>query len=432
MGQSQSRHARCHPHVTERDERFPIQKETVSPSPPAVVSSETSSAVVQPAKAVTHVTDHPRLRPAVKCTKFPLMRLPWDLILYISQHSMDPPSALAFSLTCKAMWAATFTKSLARLQDDFDREDFFLLLERDLVGLKRPIYYCHRCIRLHTFDLDRDGPNTVNPYLPYMHPYLPYPRRGIPPEGCCRKVRLSIDRDDRTIGYPHARLIMNEHLYGAGHGLPLSTLKIIYRGDPERHWTLKWLAKVIDDELYLSVTHTLRFRGTAMELAHILGKSDHEICAHVGTREHPSYTEQQVRDRLRHAYQLRLSRFAGPEPRNVWFNPKWGDSRSINCFRRQMKWCWLVEECREVSGSCVFCSTDYTTTLEGWKTKGTQDDGRLEWVLRISAYHGLGRCRSLFDLKWNTFLQRVVAYSVPWRELLGPPPGAVKAKWESA
>ncbi len=77
---------------------------------------------------------------------------------------------------------------------------------------------------------------------------------------------------------------MNRHFYGAPHGLALSTFDTTcWLGLHEPRWAQKWSARVIDDELFLSATHTLRFDGTEENFRAVLDEREHIICAHVNT-----------------------------------------------------------------------------------------------------------------------------------------------------
>jgi len=135
---------------------------------------------------------------------------------------------------------AIFGRSLSRLGTS-NLEGFLLLLEKDSCPQRPAHHYRHTCIRLHTFD------------PAYESPGISSIRRTLGANDC-RSNRLCLDNVDLTISYPHARLIMNEHLYGTQHGLPLSTLDTTYQtGHYEPRWEQKWLARVIDDKLLLQL-----------------------------------------------------------------------------------------------------------------------------------------------------------------------------------
>lgn len=239
-------------------------------------------------RAARHSSPHPSTEHEGDKSSF--MNLPLELVLHVSGSFLDPVSALALSLTCKGMTEATFGRSLARLRPSH-LEDFLLILEKDM-SHHRPTYYCHTCIRLHAFDPASESPNASG-----------Y-RRALGTN--CRSNNLCLDKGPLTISYAHARLVMNEHLYGARHGLPLSTLDVTYRtGYYEALWEQKWLARVIDNELFLSARHSLQFEGTADDFRSIINDREHDICAHVGVRRYPDKGQREHDDKL-HTYRQRL------------------------------------------------------------------------------------------------------------------------------
>lgn len=379
------------------------------------------------------------------------MQLPVDLVLLISDSFLDPISALALSLTCKDLFNILFVKPLPRLENS-DQEAFLLLLEKD-VSRQRPRYYCHACVRLHSFDPTREGPTTSD-----YGRALEY--------NDCRRRRACLDGSEFTIGYHHARLIMNQHFYGAPRGLALSAFDITYRpgdypqqglalstfdinhwpGDYPPRWGQQWSARIIDDELFLSATHTLRFDGTEGDFRGMLDQRKYNICAHVGTKKHVDRRSREHAEKC-HGYRQHLydsrnqmlqrrgdAHLASP----LWFNPPWSPSRTINSFRREGSASCLpqhrfLRQCRDLLGSCIFCATDYTTTLSRGNVVGEgPKGGREEWILTIVTYHELGSCRSPSDPKWEAFARGVMNDAEPRREALGSLPGGVKKKWEES
>jgi hypothetical protein len=368
--------------------------------------------------------------PSTQCDELTLMQLPMDLILEISDYFLDPISALALSLTCKGMSEAIFARALPRLGKS-DLEGFLLLLEKD-TSHQRPTYYCHTCIRLHAFDPADENPST--------------PSYRITHGTGCRSNRLCLSDLDLAMGYPHGRLIMNEHFYGAGHGLPLSTLDITHRtGYYEPRWEQKWLARVIDDKLFLSARHTLSFEGTEVEFESIIAEGERDICAHVGIRKYADKGQREHDERMHTSQQkfcniqnvrLRIQGSATVVPCPS-FNPSWSPSRTIHSFRRKNSASCLpgreaLRECRDVLGSCIFCATDYVTTLEKRNVGEARERTPEEWVLTVTAYHDLGSFRSPSDPKWEAFRQTVFNHTRPERETLGSLPGEVKMRWEES
>ncbi|KAK1768442.1 hypothetical protein QBC33DRAFT_377470 [Phialemonium atrogriseum] len=295
------------------------------------------------------------------------MQLPVDLVLLISDSFLDPISALALSLTCKDLFNMLFVKPLPRLENS-DQEAFLLLLEKD-VSRQRPRYYCHACVRLHSFDPTREGPTTSD-----YGRALEY--------NDCRRSRAYLDGGEFTIGYHHARLIMNQHLYGAPQDLALSAFDITYRpgdypqqglalsafdithrpGDYLLRWGQQWSARIIDDELFLSATHTLRFDGTEGDFRDMLDQRKYNVCAYVGTKKHADRRSREHAEKC-HGYRQHLydsrnqmlqrrgdAHLASP----LWFNPPWSPSRTINSFRREgsasLPQHRFLRQCRDLLG----------------------------------------------------------------------------------
>lgn len=112
---------------------------------------------------------------------------------------------------------------------------------------------------------------------------------------------------------------MNRHFYGSPKGLPLESIAFpaIARNEPdEPFWQETPSARIIGDELFLCITHTLEGRGTT--LRGIIDRGWSGICNHL------------ARDRFRSMPELL-------EP---------------------------FENCHNGPGSCNVCLTDYITTVE--------------------------------------------------------------------
>jgi hypothetical protein len=287
------------------------------------------------------------------------LHLPIDLVLLISDSFLDPVSVRTLSLTCKDLSNVIGTNSLPVLED-VDRKAFLLLLEKDPT-IGRPLYYCHCCVRLHyvgrTFqDLNMCG------YVRPVH---------------CRAADLRLGGTGPYIRYTHARLVMNQHFYGAPCGLPLSTFNKTYCFTNKQllRWEQVWSARVIDDKLFLSA---IRFEGTRAALCVLLHQQEYRICRHLKATE------------------LSLA------------CPHSSDSKGLR-------------QCCDRVGACDLCTTDYTTTVEK-----KMEYGREEWIVSINAFHDLGSCRSPSDPKWVAFHWRWD----PSRWKLGLLPGEVRNKWQ--
>ncbi|KAI0851961.1 hypothetical protein F5Y00DRAFT_258917 [Daldinia vernicosa] len=146
-------------------------------------------------------------------------------------------------------------------------------------------------------------------------------------------------------------------------------------------------------------------------------------------------------------FHIRLLKLQETVNRTVWmkggiptehsfsYNPPWGPSRTINSFRPEKSTGptlqpRLLRQCRDVLGWCIFCATDYATTLEKRKVGHWWERGREEWTLTIVAYHQLGSGRTPADPFWKAFTTKCSSYSEPYREILGSSPRSVKEKWD--
>lgn len=122
---------------------------------------------------------------------------------------------------------------------------------------------------------------------------------------------------------------MNRHFYGPTKGLPLAGIVFpaIARNDPgEPFWQETPSARIIGDELFLCITHSLEGRGST--LRDIIDRGWSGICKHL------------ARDRFRSMPELL-------EP---------GEYESNELL--------LFEDCHNGPGSCNVCLTDYITTVE--------------------------------------------------------------------
>lgn len=125
---------------------------------------------------------------------------------------------LSLSLTCKAFYTLFFPKH--RRLDASTAECFLSALERDQPNL----HYCHICVRLHTW---RDQCPTKGPLMLSRSSISPDCLFGPGP----RVQGFAYGRDKRghirrglKLRFHDARLVMNAHLYGPAHGLPIDAL----------------------------------------------------------------------------------------------------------------------------------------------------------------------------------------------------------------
>ncbi|OTA89204.1 hypothetical protein M434DRAFT_14694 [Hypoxylon sp. CO27-5] len=366
-------------------------------------------------------------QPSTEADVPPLLNLPLELVFMISEKFLDPASALALSLTCKDLKAAIFAKSRRRSKHN-DWRVFLPLLEKD-VSRCRPTYYCDDCVCLHYYDPAQDNPA--------MHSHLHIFRYGD-----CRRNSLYLPGTNFVFGYHHARLLMNQYLYGAPHDWfnnKFGSSK--HHGQHSPRWTQKWASKVIAGELFLSATHTVSFIGDGNDFRHILDYNDYNICRHVGTRKsfENSYHRGEGSDGLL-MYWQRFGDIGNTilvSDRSA-FSPPWAPIRVIDSFRIEDRFFVppahrAMRVCTDVPGSCGFCATDYATTLEK-RVIGGGRPVRQEWTLTITAYHYLGDCRSPYDRKWAAFRGFGWSCFSPRDrvKVFRSFPGDVRERWESA
>jgi hypothetical protein len=229
---------------------------------------------------------------------------------------------------------------------------------------------------------------------------------------------------------------MNRHFYGAPNGLPPESLAWdgpALRGCFQLEWNQSATAKIIGDELFLRITHTLE--GPANLVADELYMKRYEICDHVSTHT---------------AGCLR-----------------WPNNWTAQSLLALVVWpAKSLLACRDMPGSCNGCLTDYTTTVEPttvepegpvhyWVSEnglqnvvsadGTSTDLKNETLvglvrggcrITITAYHALGRCRYADDRMWASLTHESWKRDFRRGDRDKPyclyPPGAVEDKWRSS
>ncbi|KAK3903707.1 hypothetical protein C8A05DRAFT_14320 [Staphylotrichum tortipilum] len=209
---------------------------------------------------------------------FQLLLLPSDILSYLAQHHLSPPSAVALSLTCKGSYNLLFPhlKATDRLpfSNPEHRGELCLLLERD-IGDK--YYFCGACSSLHLF-LPTDGPAAFDFGLLSDAPVC----RG--PDS----FRWTLGVDRYTLGVHHVRLAMNHYLFGPPSGLALDNFDVNYLTEGHPRISESWSAKILDGDLFIASTRTTVWGLPHRELLEGLMANEYRICEHIGLHEAPT------------------------------------------------------------------------------------------------------------------------------------------------
>lgn len=299
------------------------------------------------------------------------MNLPLDVLKAIADY-LPPACAAALSLTCQAALAVFKPQSPLC---DCQLTVFRRQLERDLSESR---FFCWDCKQLHRYSkgwrVRSDRPEGL---------------RWVP----CQRRSSFERRGPWFFRFQHFQLVMNEHYYGPGRGLPAASLLEPARFGP---WDSQPTLAVLDGQCFLSVQYDVFLGGTRAANTAALGGYSPALlfCQHLET---------------------------APQ---VWDVTRGGLRRSLPGPRRL----------RDRQGHCGACLTDYTFEAMQWP----DPDGRGREILamRVVTYHQLGACRDPRDWIWQAF----TSWSpTPSRNLrlarfgTAPscPPGQVKARWDA-
>lgn len=201
----------------------------------------------------------------------------------------------------------------------------------------------------------------------------------------------------------HARLVMNRHLYGPHSGLPLATLNRTC-SSPRTGWKLSATAQIIDDELYLCVTHTCEIHSDLV-LRRLID----------------------IRHRTSCCLPMEFHRSDNT------LTPAFGPDKLSLEGHGYARW-------RILPGSCSKCWTDWTMTIERAEADSKRPTAlRPQWRMTLTSYHCLGRCREPQDRKWSILTQREyyrrrieLGVPVDWYRYMAPDlPGSVRRRWKA-
>ncbi|KJZ77985.1 hypothetical protein HIM_02622 [Hirsutella minnesotensis 3608] len=364
----------------------PSPSSSTPPASPSSPSSSLSSSLplrpkeCSPAEpTIRHVATEERSDPPGSS----ILRLPADILYLIGDH-LDTPEALSLSLTCKAIFAARPT--MCRRRDKMSPENrrrFLLMLEKD-PRIGRGVFYCQSCNFLHPFQRSW-GPRSEDE------------ARSAParPHHCGVRDRFSPAGNPYGLSYTHARLVMNEHLYGAGQGLPLGNICVRHTEKrPSTTILCTTDARIKDDELFILRTYAFTILNESVpDFRRCGGPRDFRLCEHTSFFPHSSSSP----------YRQHIPQLQQPWTGEQQFSP-----------------------CEDAPGSCGLCLMDYEVSIAPLMPTST-------WSVTIKAYHQLGACRTPEDWKWARFSEanrpHLFFPNRPNRRGSTHSAGAVKKRW---
>ncbi|KAK0736772.1 hypothetical protein B0T21DRAFT_276148, partial [Apiosordaria backusii] len=285
------------------------------------------------------------------------LRLPAELIDIILD-CLSPESVICLALTCRALFVRYFPRP-APLSDTA-KAAFLQYLERDHPSL----YFCHDCIRLHTWHLTQT-------------------RHGIwVCSGPCLRIRgvnglmgSHVSEYGMNFTYSLARIVMNRHLYGSAHGPSAKDMAVtnyIRNVIHDISIARSWSAKIINNGLYLH------------------GRMVYQSLSKDGDFR-------TLRDSLQHLHRLLICPHLEP-PSNY---PAW-----VHVIPELVWDCDSPDDVGPMSGkirSCRVCFTDYRIDIvlrEQRSYCGIAWPRGENWAVEINRWHKLGGCRSPYDLEW--------------------------------
>lgn len=317
--------------------------------------------------------------------------IPTELVDMILEH-LEPESAIAFALTCRALFVKHFSQSAAAQlsrparatpfvkpspQSAAARATLLQWLEQDIPRR----YFCHGCACLHRWRVTL----RYGGYKFYHGPCW-WTRGTFNP---VMSDSVSSFRPDLT--YSWARLVTNRHRYGALHGPPLRDIEAAkhkhdaYYGVNTTHF---WRVKLIGNDLYVYGTLVFRSdgkKGNPQSLRVCISNfANSLVCPHFGVPDIPEL----CRD----------------------------------------------EEYRNIR-SCRVCFTDYQVRMNlGDSPRQTTRKSRQrkpaeggDWFVEVARWHSLGECRSPYDPQWFNLVSMPYKVSVRRENICGA--GTVHRAW---
>lgn len=343
-----------------------------------------------PTQASIHSSESTHLQ---RCS----LRVPNELIDIIFMY-LDGPTQICFALTCRTLYSNYFRKTdpfYRRKGDWYWNKTLLCQLEKD-----SPDHYCCiQCAKLHRWDVpskeDGSGWKQWKGYLG-LHPT----RDG---EGDSFEFPVG---EDHCLTYHAVRVVMNRHLYGSRHGIPLEALKLdTHKLCQETGASVDMAVRprIIDNELFLSVRYKiLHPQDDTQNLERFTNQARWRVCRHLQIGKHWTRA-------------------------NCWYE------RQILFLPRRVpeleRVCWPQQDCASGFGnvrSCQVCMTDYQVKISR-KYDGQEKKG---WSIEIVVWHQLGNGRDPHDeARWFNLAHE--GYYGPIRD--GMPgitrPGIVRHRW---
>ncbi|KAF2117057.1 hypothetical protein BDV96DRAFT_571475 [Lophiotrema nucula] len=301
--------------------------------------------------------------------------LPPEIILMVAKY-LTNASTISLALTCRTLHNLCFPHHTHL--NTAEKEELLLLLESDLATH----HFCHYCTKLHLW------------HLPWDYFLDPWPEVHLPCDPHLSRNWLRVGFAC-YLPYHQARLVMNRHLYGTKHGLPLRVLeKRISFKCPSRRVTYSESlhARLVDNELLvLSVRTISHSRGDAKELRDYVESWGHPGCKHLTLEKGvlnyvPVQLPELVKGKTTHGH----------------FAP-----------------------CDQSFGSCPLCLTDYCIDIS-WRGE------RKGHSIKVSVYRQLGDCRSPFGWSWRSMTSLQTLEEPRTANPLEYRPGCVRDRWNKA
>lgn len=312
---------------------------------------------------------------------------------------LDPQGAVAFALTCKGLHEHYFRMSMDRLRlaTRSQKRAMIAYLEGDI---GRGSCYCPFCRKFHRWSHDQTL--VSNDHLQHnTHLCSENPEYGF----SANPFRAS-PAHSGDITYDIARLVMNRHLYGPEHGLPMSVLEKRENSEwkpislpsrkhrPAAMHKEMWFVKIMMDELYLSRHLSLRFgpQGNPAPRAREYGM----FGVVTAKEDFVSKAISLLQDIVSHPLLPRRWCIThGPDRTNGHTREHNLDECPRSCREALMTTRWRGFALKPTVFSCGTCLTDLEAHVSWTKGKG--------WEVNVTSFQLLGDLRSLHhDEKWTS------------------------------